>query len=93
MTVKHEPRVGTLKEALSILERAHTRDDEMVGFTVERSPAPELTGISPTDYWDAWRMVREFVRSPVLDPWPMTWDPFEQKLRDMRGGGHGGEQA
>jgi hypothetical protein len=63
----NKPRMMSLQAALWLLERVHTRDDDLTGFTVQRVPVVENQGISPSDYLEAWAVVRDYLRTTV-DP-------------------------
>lgn len=54
-----EPPMG-LCRALSILVEAHTRDDNLVGFTVEMG-GPDRFWSGSADYITAWAVVRRAV--------------------------------
>ena len=45
-----------LEEALFILSRAHTQDDDRSGFSC--SPLPSLLTVSQMEYLEAWEAVR-----------------------------------
>lgn len=50
-----------INEALWILERAHTRDDELTGYVVQMQP--DLFGdIGRTEYIEAWGVLRRTLR-------------------------------
>lgn len=54
-----------LTKALWILDRAHTRDDEMVGYVVETTPNLFGLGFSRHEYTEAWGVVRAALRPAV----------------------------
>ena len=54
-----------LTKALWILDRAHTRDDEMVGYVVETTPNLFGLGFSRHEYIEAWGVVRAALRPAV----------------------------
>lgn len=58
-----------LNKALHILTEAHTRDNEMTGFTVET--LPQVFEWGHADYIEAWRAVRYNIgkqTEPAVDP-------------------------
>lgn len=60
-TSANSPRMMTLQEALGVLARVHTRDDELAGYTVAIGawPAPW----DHDDYVVAWGILRDYVQS------------------------------
>ncbi len=58
----NKPRMMTLMAALSTLERAHTRDDELTGYVVEHRRTIE--DWERPAYVEAWGVVRDYIRSP-----------------------------
>jgi len=57
-----------LSAALSYLAKAHTQDDDLLGFCVSPHMInPDLTGVSQLNYVQAWRSVRHAL-GQVYDP-------------------------
>lgn len=54
-----EPRT-TLLDALKVLARAHTGDDDGVGFVV--MPMADTLSIGQREYVEAWKIVREHLQ-------------------------------
>ena len=57
----NQPRTMTLQEALGFLTRAHTRDDELTGYTVEMLPRIEEWEHSA--YLEAWGVARDYLHA------------------------------
>ena len=55
MAITNEP-IMPLAKALHILAGAHTRDDDLTGFTVENYP--DMSECMRADYIEAWESVR-----------------------------------
>lgn len=60
---EHEETQKALKEALTLLTRAHTSDDELLGFHVLLGAAPVHS--QRRAYLDAWRTVRQYLNMQV----------------------------
>lgn len=50
-----------IREALWILDRCHTRDDDYLGYTVESMPY--IFDFDSVDYINAWGVLRSYLRS------------------------------
>lgn len=59
-----KPKRMSLCSAMSLLAEAHTRDDELVGFTIETFPHIGIR-FGWAEYIEAWRAVREAVGRPT----------------------------
>ncbi len=64
---KETPRAMTLFNALLILARTHTRDDERTGYVIEVGVGPNSYSnpASPEEYIEAWGVVREQLQMPT----------------------------
>ena len=51
--------------ALHILSSVHTRDDDLVGFTVMSHAGPEYSRWTQSEYIEAWKSVRHNIGLPV----------------------------
>src|SRR5688572_20813895 len=70
-----------ITEALWILERAHTRDDALTGYTVQWSPGDFILSLDRSEYIEAWGVVRDHLRSAPTDPRGHAYHLYADLLR------------
>lgn len=73
----------SLCRALSLLVEAHTRDDDLVGFTVETGPRVDPPWMGKGEYLEAWSVVRRAVGRQTKPADPAT--PTENEPAPHRG--------
>lgn len=62
-------RPMSLVRALDLLARSHTRDDDLVGYTVSPSPTDYIA--TRHEYIEAWGVVRAALGMPVDPAYPV----------------------